>query len=256
MDRIRNLTKVQKVFMATMLIMTLLFTVAYPITISRVGIEYNNAIFVPSEENNSTVYSGRVNGQKACFTVSADNTMVYQYGDKTYGPYKFNIDPTAIPNDHPAKSSMTGVEIWHGDDILFRGGIYESDSYQLLYNENGNMVIEYSVSVGSGVQHYIDGEQVDPAEPTASELWNLMHNPELTHKGDWAWWFGGVFICIINALLILYVDELFRWDLAFHIRNVYDAEPSDWEIVTRYIGWTSLIIVALICFYQGLTVVV
>ena len=50
MDRIRNLTKVQKVFMATMLIMTLLFTVAYPITISRVGIEYNNAIFVPSEE--------------------------------------------------------------------------------------------------------------------------------------------------------------------------------------------------------------
>ena len=142
--------------MATMLIMTLLFTVAYPITISRVGIEYNNAIFVPSEENNSTVYSGRVNGQKACFTVSTDNTMVYQYGDKTYGPYKFNIDPTAIPNDHPAKSSMTGVEIWQGDDILFRGGIYESDTYQLLYNENGSVIYCLSFFVILILLSYID----------------------------------------------------------------------------------------------------
>ena len=65
-------------------------------------------------------------------------------------------------------------------------------------------------------------------------------------------WFGAVFICILNALSIFFADELFRWNLAFQIRNVDHAEPSDWEIAGRYIGWTVMTIMALVIFITGL----
>ena len=90
-------------------------------------------------------------------------------------------------------------------------------------------------------------------EPSKLTILKLMNNPDLTHKGDWLLWFFGVVICIVNILTILYADELFRWNLMFQIRNVESAEPSDWEIFTRYIGWATLIIIAVILFYMGIT---
>ena len=79
-----------------------------------------------------------------------------------------------------------------------------------------------------------------------------MNDPELTHKGEWFAWFGALFICALNAISILFADELFRWNLAFRIRNADHAEPSDWEIAGRYIGWTVLSIMALVLFIIGL----
>ena len=77
-------------------------------------------------------------------------------------------------------------------------------------------------------------------EPSASTIYELLNEPKLTHKGESYVWFGAVFICILNALSIFFADELFRWNLAFQIRNVDHAEPSDWEIAGRYIGWTVM----------------
>lgn len=48
------------------------------------------------------------------------------------------------------------------------------------------------------------------------------------------------------------MEELFRWNLAFQIRNVENAEPSDCEIAGKYIGWTGMVIMALVIFIMGL----
>ena len=74
----------------------------------------------------------------------------------------------------------------------------------------------------------------------------------MTHKGEGLAWFGAVLICILNAVSILFADELFRFNLLFQIRNVEHAEPSDWEIVGRYIGWTVMTIMAFVIFIRGL----
>ena len=81
-------------------------------------------------------------------------------------------------------------------------------------------------------------------EPSVLTIYELVNGSKLTHKGVIQAWFGGVFICILNALFILFVDELFLWNLAFQIRNIENAEPSDWQIPGRYIGWTSMVIMA------------
>ena len=57
---------------------------------------------------------------------------------------------------------------------------------------------------------------------------------------------------LFTAIYILFADEMFRWDLAFRIRNVEQAEPSECEIAGRYIAWVVLPIIALFLFVMGL----
>ena len=253
MDKIKKLNHYQQGILVLMAAMVLIFAAIYPMAIRRVGFEYNDAILVPSQENDSTVYSGKIQGQPAHFMVSADKTVTFQYGDKTYGPYTAKEDPTAIPENQELSGSMTGVEIRHGDEILFRGGVLDTGDYLWLYNEDGtvdNLGISYVI--GDGVQMDENGNVIDPMEPSAATILKLMYDPELTHKGNGLAWFGAVLICILNALIILFADELFRWNLAFQIRNADSAEPTDLEIAGRYISWTVLAVAALVIFIIGL----
>lgn len=103
-----------------------------------------------------------------------------------------------------------------------------------------------------GVEKDENGNRIDPVEPSAEIILELMNGPELTHKGESLAWFCAVFICVLNALSIFFADELFRWNLSFRIRNADHAEPSDGEIAGRYIGWTVMTIVALAIFIMGL----
>ena len=69
MQRIKNLNGYQKGLLLLMLAMALVFAVVYHMTIARVGVLYQNAIFVPAEENGVTVYSGKLRGKQAEFTL-------------------------------------------------------------------------------------------------------------------------------------------------------------------------------------------
>ena len=253
MDRIRSLNRYQQGILMIMIAMALFFAGMYPVTIRRVGFEYKNAILVPRQENDSMVYSGKIRGRQAQFTVSGDGTVVFRYGDKTYGPYTAKEDPTAIPEDEEMAEYMTGVELRRGETILFRGGVLDTGDAFLLYNADGTLNnFRISYVTGDGVERDENGNEIDPMEPSASTILKLMKNPELTHKGEGFAWFGAVLICVLNAISILFADELFRWNLAFQIRNADGAEPSDFEIAGRYIGWTAMTIAALAIFIIGL----
>lgn len=253
MAKIQSLNRYQKGILLLLAAMTVLFSVLYLIAFSRKGFAYKDAILIPREENGSMVYSGQIEGQQARFTVSPDQTILFQYGDRTYGPYTAREDETAIPkgNDHAA--SMTGIELRRGEELLFRGAMLDLGELRLLYNEDGSLealTVYVTMSDGSVVNQY--GNTIDPMEPTVSDLLDLMAGPELTHKGEGVAWFGGVFVCAATAISILFADELFRWHLMFRVRNVDDAEPSEWEITGRYISWTILPIAAIVLFLIGL----
>ena len=249
--RIKNLNRYQKCFLLIMLLMSLVFTILYPITISRVGYEYKNSIFVPIQENNNIIYSGKIHGTQAHFTVSEDKTLVFQYGDKTYGPYTLKEDSGAIPQNDDMSEYMTGVELRCGEKILFRGGVLQTADSYWLYNEDGNDY-EFSYMAEDETERDADGNIIDPDEPSTGNILELMNDPVLTHKGNWTAWLGALIISIFNAFSILYADEIFRWNLAFQIRDTDGAEPSDWEIAGRYVSWIILILVALIIYTMGL----
>lgn len=254
MKRIRALNRYQKGVLLSITFMVLLFTVLYPVTRNRVGYSYRGAILMPSEENGSVVYSGRIQWQQARFTVSADHTVEFQYGDQTYGPYTAIEDPTAVPEDEEAHQ-MTGVEVRCGDELLFRGGVEKGDESWYLYNEDGWLTsLSYFKTPGRAVviEGSEGGKEVERVEPSVINILQLMDGPELTHKGVWMGWFFGVVFCAITAIFLLYADDIFYWKLSLSIRNAEQAVPSDWERKSRYIAWTLLPILALVAFILGL----
>lgn len=253
MQRVKQLGRYPKIILLLLAVMMLVFTILYPIVTARVGFLYEDAILVPSEENGATVYSGKIRGTTALFTVYADKTVVFQYGDTVYGPYTAKEDPTAIPKDTGSLTSTTGIELRCGDKIVFRGGVEKSGDWRFLYNEDGSFeTIRITATMSDGTVVDEHGNPIDPMEPSISTILDLMDGPALTHKGAWIGWFGGVLICAFAVISILFADELFRWNASFLVRDADKAEPSDWEITSRYITWTALPVIALVVFILGL----
>ncbi len=253
MERIQSLNRYPKAVLLVLLAMVLVFSMAYPMTIARVGYEYMDTILVPSQENEGTVYSGKIQGTEAAFTVTPDKTVTFQYGSKTYGPYTAREDASAIPEDEDLAPFMTGVELRKGEEILFRGGVLEQSSYRLLYNEDrsmANFVITVTTSLGETLD--AQGNPIDPMEPSVYAILDLMGETELTHKGNGLVWLAGVFFCVVTAVSILFADELFYWKLSFRVQNPEQAEPSEWEIADRYLSWTLLTGIVLVIFVLGL----
>lgn len=249
MERIKELDRYQKGILLLLTAMIVVFGFIYSMASSRVGFLYHDVIFQPSEMNGNLVYSGSINDQESAFTVTADKTVTFQHGEKTYGPYTAKEDPTARPDD---EEYLTGVEILDGDTVFFRGGVWRSADGLMLFGEDGGIILDITVYTEYGTSYDADGNMIDPLEPSASTILELMAGPELTSKGEWQAWFGAVFVSVMIAVSILFADELFRFNLAFQIRDVDRAEPSDWEIAGRYIGWTILTIMTFVMYIIGL----
>ena len=70
MERLKSLNRYQKGVLLVTVAMMLVFTVLYFVTTSRMGVRYMDAILTPSQNNGTTLYSGTIQGETACFTVS------------------------------------------------------------------------------------------------------------------------------------------------------------------------------------------
>ena len=251
MERIRSLGRYQKGILILMAAMLLLFTALYPIVLSREGFLYRNALLIPSEEDGNTVYAGKIEGQPASFTLYDDRSVQFQYGDSVYGPYTAAEAPDALQNLDLGDGAV-GVELRCGEELVFRGGALRQGDQLWLYTEDGSVYTDIGIMTSGGFIFNEEGEVIDPNEPSVSDILMVMAGPPLTHKGSWFGWVMGVIACILTAVDILFADELFRLHMAFHISRAEDAEPSDWEIAGRYIGWTVMPVIALVLFIIGL----
>ena len=255
MGRIKQLGRDQRVILCFMLIMIVMFTIVYSITIAREGFLYKDAILIPSQENGVITYSGKIEGEQAVFTVSEDKSIEFQYGDKVYGPYIIKEDATAIPDDSMMLEGMMGIEIHQGQEVIFRGSAMKMTDYWLLENADGSANINMFAEQSDGTVIDENGNIIDPMEPSVSTILEVANGPELTHKGTWFIWFGAVLFCCFTAITMIFADELFRLKLAFQVRNVESVEPSDWEMTGRHVAWVVGPIIALILFIVGLKIV-
>ena len=257
MNRIKALDWYQRGILLVLAAMIVIFGVVYHLTVTRVGYLYHDKIFVPAEENGSTVYSATLDGKESSFTVTADKTVTFRYGDRVYGPYTAKLDPTAVPKNEELHHSMTGIEVRSGDEVIFRGGVLQYGSSEnphwMLYNEDGTGAdIGVTVIVSNGTVVDAEGNPVDQMKPSLHTVLELMNGPKLTHKGHWAIWILCVFFSAVTAVSVLFADELFRHNLRYRIRDAELAEPSDWEIASRYISWTLMVIMLLVVYIKGL----
>lgn len=246
MKRFQALSTLQKGILLAIGAMALVFCVLYPVTLSRVGFAFRGAILTPARTDAGTVYSGKVGGERVSFTVTADGAATYQADGAVYGPYTVREDTSAIPAEFLLYDMpSTGVELRLGDAVIFRGCLRNNGEYRMLYDENGDLD---DLSL-----FFSDSEQTPAAEePTAFEVLSLLVDLQPEHKGQWSLGALGLVVCAMTAVSILYADELFRWGLSFRVRDPEGAEPSDWELASRYFTWIALPMLALAMFIMGL----
>lgn len=249
MTRFQELDGYQKLLIFALLAMFLLFTVLCAVTTSRVGYEYMGAILAHSNDNGTAVYSGEIKGKQACFTVTSDRVITFTYGDKTYGPYTVKEDPTAIPKD---TLCTEGIEIREGEEIFFRGSYYFLGGFRFFENEDGTTISPITVTSDNGITMDENGNIIDTMEPSLHTILAMHEGPKLTNKGSWGMWFFSTLLMGFTIVSILFADALFRMGLSFRVKNPDMAEPTDWEVATRYIGWTLGAIVVLVIYIKAL----
>lgn len=241
MERIRNLDRYQKALLAALLVMAVVFAAVYGVVTGRVGLLYHDTILVHSRQGDTDLYTGKLDGLESVFTVSAD-TVTFRWGEKDYGPYILREDPTAIPAGHKYAELMTGLEILDGEKIFFRGG-WLSGGADILYHENGE--VEHGIFITTR-------PSADAYAPTVWTILRLLEGPELTHKGHWIAYLMCLLLSGALAVSMLFADELFRFRMSFRVQDSYSIEPSDWEVASRYIGWTILSVMILVLYFKGL----
>lgn len=247
--------RLKKILPIVLIVIAAVFSALYFFIGRRYGVEYQDALYFLNSEHGATVYSAKVDGQSASFTVEKD-TVTYRWGDTVYGPYTIRKDPTAAPGGEWESLDLIGVEIREEDSILFRGG-YTEDLF-LFIREDGEpdsdlFHVTYSVN---SVEHDADGNVVDPHRPSLSTLIRFSQLPQAdAHRGSLMYWFFGLLTAGIAALLLKFDDTLFRWDLSFRIRNPEYAEPSDWEIFSRIFSWIAFTLLSLGLFIAGLVII-
>ena len=70
---------------------------------------------------------------------STDSLSYVSLWDKFYGPYTVREDETAIPQDSQLGSDAVGLEVYCGDELLFRGAALDQGGLLWLYNEDGSI---------------------------------------------------------------------------------------------------------------------
>lgn len=204
-----------------------------------------------------TTYSGRVSGEKAVFTVTG-TTVEYQLGNTQYGPYHIVSAPDAVPPPSTPLSSaetLKGVEIRKNGETLFRGAYQSSGSFYVVDTQGETFFGDEKLFglISSDYSGDVYGYSHDP-EPGTYSILKIAAEVGVAQRGAFGIFLLGMLLCIINTVSILFADELFRWNLHFSIRNVENAEPSEWELFSRWISWLAITVCALVVLIRGLSV--
>ena len=249
-----DLTWPQRAMVFIQAFLILLFLILYCTLGRQQVITYRGEYLHCRASGEVTTYSGRIDGQTAVFTVSPGPVVEYAWGDAQYGPYSIVFDPTAVSNSSAFAGRLTGIEVWDGDTMLFRGGYMVGNHTFPLFDENGENYIpglddpdSYILIGGVGSPKTAAGYT-----PGVTTILRLALEPNVVQRGSFGIFLLGALFCVLNAASVLYADALFRWNLRFRIRYPEDAEPSDWELFSRWIGWIVLTIAELVLFLFGL----
>lgn len=71
--------RLKKILPIVLIVIVVVFSVLYFFIGRQYGIEYQDALYFPAMEGNTTVYSAKVDGQPASFTIQG-STVTYDWG--------------------------------------------------------------------------------------------------------------------------------------------------------------------------------
>ncbi len=238
--RFRSLTRAQQVVLLATVLLTLVFTVIYAVSIFKQGIWYCGGFLTYSQNQGTVTYSGHAEEARLTVTIEPDKTVTTQWGDVVHGPYTVREDPTALPPE--AWDGMVGVEVREGTTVLFRGGWLSAGDTEVAMTSDGELHVPSPILYDHPPLRELDFQDI-------LRLWS---GPDLVRRANIGWYFPGLLLAVLGILILLFAEELFRWKLSWQINDPDSAEPSGWELGRRTLCAALFALLALVCWVMGL----
>ena len=245
----REMSWFRRVLVALLAGMILGGGIATTVVTGREGIKYQETLLLLTREGEACRYTGRLDGERAEFTVRPGGLVEYRWGEEAYGPYQVVEDPSAAP-----EKGMTGLEIRLGDETIFRGAYSGAVGWAMLQDESGKITDMLDlISDGPGGRAYSAGGR-DRHGPSLAAVAGLgMDRLGLTHRGNLGLYLLATALAAVTIFMVCCPELMFRWNIMWDIRNPEKAEPSDWYLFSERVTWIACTGLAAYLYWINLT---
>ena len=244
-----TVTWYRRILLIAQLLMILGFAVALSVVRGRPGFAYGDAVLLPHAEGEDTVYAGRVDGERAAFTVSPDGRVGYTWGDFVYGPYTVREDPSAVPEEYDwtlAWRSGRGIKSSSGAGTPDRH-IPRSSRRRARPIKGTSLSPPYTATARRRSTPLTESPL---QRRTSTPLARLVLDPALRRRGSVSLFLLVTLLAALNLAAICFPNAFFRLSLWGHVKNLEEAEPSDYYLFCTHVGWLLLAVIAGVLYWR------
>ena len=241
-------SRLQKVILLLLLVMAVVFGVLTGYFQSKPGAPYERTLLYPSQEGDTTTYTGKLHGQTVSVARRPDGTSVDV--DLTVDGELVHACRVEYPEGTVTDAdgdTWPRVEILRDGKTLFRGSYnpYMSDYHPLmLFEEDG--------SWHTGDMVYAGTELPEP-DFDEFDILRFARGSALSRRGSWAAWaMAALLLSGITALGVAFPMTMFRLN---HFLSVKDPEPTEFYLSMQRLGWMALAAVIFGFYVWGLTII-
>ena len=215
----------------------------------RPGVSFQDTLLYPSQEGDTTVYAGKVHGDRVTVTVTPDGsaagvdlTVEGRFSHHCRVTYPAGTITTAWGEALPR------VEIVRDGEVLFQGGYDDSEDRAFsLWRENGTADISVGFSVSGGADPWYGFEF------SAWDILRFARGPALSRRGSWAVWaLAALLLSSLTALDVAFPKALFYFRNHWWVKN---PEPTESYMAIQKVGWVVLIVVILCVYIWGVRLI-
>ena len=230
-------TRFQKIILALLAGMIVLFAILTAVSRSQEGIEFRGGLLKQTVTAEAMRYAGRARGETVSVTVSAAGKGVAAVdvvvGDRLHDVYSVEYPLPPIQTEDGGKD---GVRILKNGEAFFEGAYDPSETF-IWYDQDGRPTPMMDISGYSGDDPW------NGYEFSAATIMGFTREPELTARGSWALY------AVMTALTVLVVIPNAAFPMAVfrlnHCCDVRDPEPSDFYLAMLPVGWVLLTVFSL-----------
>lgn len=243
-EKWKEMSKGRHVLLIALAGMAVGFALIFLIWGLRSGVWYRDYFLYRTERDGNTLYAGNVQGKDMTFTVTPQGQVTLRVGEQTYGPFTVTEGSTVISG----QSESRGVTLTEGDKQIFKGEFRKSGENDWLVDEAGEFWTGES-------PFFFRGDPTFGTEEWDDLPYNLIvrlvMEPPIRTRAEFGYYWLGLLVLALTAATVIWEDAIYRFELSFRVRDPEKAEPSDWEMMGRWIGWGLSILMALFLFALG-----
>ena len=183
----------QKLMLVCSILLILIYAVWYRSANTKDGYLSHGSLLLYSQEDGYDVYASGSRWTRS-FTVSrSDHTVLYQIGEKSYGPYTVLVDgaPSAGKYEaRPVEITLNGQSVFRGYYQKADDGISLRSATEAVYKQDALFVQSYQA------------DTADYIKSSYADIVAVAVGPQLVHFGNRDYYERGILFCVLNLLSV------------------------------------------------------